>query len=323
MIEYAELEIGIHQHEAGYYTVDIRLSLPNSEAEVRFDQCQAAKIVFDLEELNRLAINPEAYGQKLTQFLFAEPEIKTAFAQARASVQSLSTPLRLRLMIGPSAPELNSLHWETLRDPLDGSPLATSENLLFSRYMSSADWRPVRLRAKTELRALVMVANPSDLGDYNLSPIDVDNELKRAEHALEHIAMTVLPQPKDDQRSTLNNLFARLRESEYDIFYLVCHGALVKTEPFLWLENDQGKVARASGIELVTRLNELAERPRLVVLASCESAGANSGEALAALGPRLAEAGIPAVLAMQGKVSIQTVSEFMPIFFQELQRDGQ
>jgi hypothetical protein len=303
--------------------VDIRLSLPNSEAEVRFDQSQAAKIVFDLEELNRLAINPEAYGQKLTQFLFAEPEIKTAFAQALASVQSLSTPLRLRLMIGPSAPELNSLHWETLRDPLDGSPLATSENLLFSRYMSSADWRPVRLRAKTELRALVMVANPSDLGDYNLSPIDVDNELKRAEHALEHIAMTVLPQPKDNQRSTLNNLFARLRESEYDIFYLVCHGALVKNEPFLWLEDDQGKVARASGVELVTRMNELSERPRLVVLASCESASAYTGEALAALGPRLAEAGIPAVLAMQGKVSIRTVSEFMPVFFHELQRDGQ
>ena len=82
-------------------------------------------------------------------------------------------------------------------------------------------------------------------------------------------------------------------------------------------------MARASGAELVTRLNELGTRPRLLVLASCESAGGQIGDALAALGPRLAEAGIPAVLAMQGKISMQTVAELMPLFFQELQRDGQ
>jgi hypothetical protein len=70
-------------------------------------------------------------------------------------------------------------------------------------------------------------------------------------------------------------------------------------------------------------------RPRLIVLASCQSAGtrdsarsADSG-ALAALGPRLAEAGIPAVLAMQGDITMRTVEMFMPVFFQELARDGQ
>ena len=52
---------------------------------------------------------------------------------ARTSAQVLSAPLRLRLMIGPSAPELHTLHWELLCDPQDGSPLSTSENLLFSR----------------------------------------------------------------------------------------------------------------------------------------------------------------------------------------------
>jgi len=323
MIEYAELEFGVHRYEAESYTVNLRFSLPNSEAEVRLDHDQPEKVAFDLEELNQLAYNPQAYGQRLTQFLFATSNVKTAFAQARASAQSLGAPLRLRLMVSPSAPELHSLRWETLRDPLDGSSLASSENLIFSRYMSSLDWRPVRLRARTALRALVMVANPSDLTDYNLSPIEVKGELKRAEQGLEQIRVTVLPQPKENQRSTLNNLFARLRESEYDILYLVCHGALVKNESWLWLENDQGKVARASGAELVTRLSELAERPRLVVLASCESAGTGTGEALAALGPRLAEAGIPAVLAMQGKISMRTLSEFMPVFFRELQRDGQ
>jgi hypothetical protein len=66
-----------------------------------------------------------------------------------------------------------------------------------------------------------------------------------------------------------------------------------------------------------------------VILASCQSAGSGAeartddAGALAALGPKLAEAGIPAVLAMQGNVSMETVARFMPVFFQELQRDGQ
>jgi hypothetical protein len=66
------------------------------------------------------------------------------------------------------------------------------------------------------------------------------------------------------------------------------------------------------------------------VLASCQSAGkasseltAQDGGALAGLGPRLAEAGAPAVLAMQGNISMETVRQFMPLFFAELRRDGQ
>jgi CHAT domain-containing protein len=104
----------------------------------------------------------------------------------------------------------------------------------------------------------------------------------------------------------------------------------VDGEPHLWLEDEGGKVDVVAGEELVTRIREMRQRPRLVVLASCQSAGQGDSEtrsddrgALAALGPRLAEAGIPAVLAMQGNVTMQTVAEFMPVFFRELQRDGQ
>ena len=46
------------------------------------------------------------------------------------------------------------------------------------------------------------------------------------------------------------------------------------------------------------------------------------GDALTALGPRMSQAGIPAVIAMQGSISLQTIAGFMPVFFTELQRDG-
>jgi CHAT domain-containing protein len=105
---------------------------------------------------------------------------------------------------------------------------------------------------------------------------------------------------------------------------------MVQGEPMLWLEQGDGSAARVTGGELAARLQELQQRPRLIVLASCQSAGSgDGGEALsvdgrplAALGPRLAEAGVPAVLAMQGQISMEIVAAFMPSFFAELQRDG-
>jgi hypothetical protein len=323
MTDYADLEIGIHRRDADSYAVDFRFSQPNSEAVIGIAQDQAVYASIDLKELNQLIYTPAEYGRRLSEDFFASPALVNAFTQARASAQSMNAALRLRLLVGPSAPELHSVRWETLADPQDGSPLFTNANLPFSRYLSSMDWRPVRLRARGDLRALVLVANPSDLGEYDLAAVDVQGELKRAEQGLgQQIPITPLPQPESDQHATVNHLFELLRSGHYEILYLVCHGALVKDEPWLWLENEHGKVSRLSGTELVTRLKELEQRPILVVLASCESAGDGTGPALTALGPRLAEAGIPAVLAMQGKISMQTVSEFMPVFFEELNRDG-
>ncbi len=323
MTEYADLEIGLHRRDAASYTVEFRFSQPNSEADVRLGNGQPAQVELNLDDLNDLTYEPDAYGEKLTEMLFAHASIWTAFAQARTSAQAQGTALRLRLMIGPSAPRLHSLHWEMLRDIQDGSPLSTNENLLFSRYLSSMDWRPVRLRAKGDLQALVMVANPSDLPEYKLAPVDVQGELDRAKQGLGEIPVSSLPGSNEEQRATLNSLVDRLREIKPDIFYLVCHGSLAGEEPLLWLESEDGKAARISGNELVIRMKELEDRPRLVVLASCESAGVGSGNALSALGPLLAESGIPAVLAMQGKISMQTVAEMMPVFFRELQIDGQ
>ena len=322
MNEYADLEISLHRHDASSYAVEFRFSQPESDADIRLGVGQPALAQFDLEALNAQAHDPAAYGQALSRSLFSDSALQVAFGQARASAQSLDVPIRLRLLVGPSAPELHRLHWETLRDPQDNSPLFTGENLLFSRYLSSLDWRPVRLRPRADLRALVVAANPENLGEYDLAPVDVAGEVSRARAGLGAIDTAALPEGGSDQHATLSTLVERLREG-FDILYLVCHGAFIRDESWLWLEDADGKVARTSGAELVTRLRELDKRPRLVVLASCQSAGASAGDALAALGPRLAEAGIPAVIAMQGNVSMDTILALMPTFFEELQRDGQ
>jgi formylglycine-generating enzyme required for sulfatase activity len=330
----ADLEIGLHRYDAERYHVELRFSHPERSADIRLGSGGPTLAQFDPQHLRGLAADAEAYGRSLSSRLFADPAVHRAFAQARSTTQTLGLSLRLRLYIGPSAPELHNLCWETLREPKQSAPLSLSEQVLFSRYLSSQDWRPVPPQPQGDLRALVVIANPTDLDDYEpggqrLTPLSVEGELARARKGLEGIPLTPLA---SGGSATLNNLADRLRDGgngPYDILYLVCHGALVQGEPHLWLEGEGGEADVVPGSELVARLQEMQQLPRLVVLASCQSAGkgeaarASDGGVLAALGPRLAEAGVPAVLAMQGNVTMATVADFMPVFFRELQRDGQ
>ncbi|NJM06885.1 TIR domain-containing protein [Candidatus Gracilibacteria bacterium] len=94
----------------------------------------------------------------------------------------------------------------------------------------------------------------------------------------------------------------------------------------LTLEDDDGYTQQVSGARLVSALKQLdpAQLPLLVLFAACHSAGdSHRPEALAALGPELARAGVLAVLAMQGRAPVAMLRELMPTFFRELLRDGQ
>lgn len=298
----------------------MRFTQPNSDADVRLGQAEQVSVQIDIDALQAEILDSAAYGKMLAASLFADANVLSGFQQARASAQTLKVPLRVRLLIGPSAPELNSIYWEALRDPQDNTPLFTGENILFSRYLSSRDLRPVKLRAKGDLRALVAIANPSNLAEFKLAEVKVAEEMDRAKAALGDIPITFIPADANE-RCTLNKISERLREG-YDILYFAGHGAIIKNEPFIWLEDDAGKVARTSALELSTRIKELDEQPRFVILASCQSAGTGTGNALQGIGPRLAEAGVPAVIAMQGNILMDTVAKFMPVLFSELQKDG-
>ena len=319
---YTELEIGLHRDQAGACQVELRFTDPRTQGE-RPPVRGTASV--GPTELLALQLKPDAYGAKLAEQLFEDESLRAEYDEIKAAVESGDLGLRVRLVVGPTVPELHALRWELLRDPGTGAPLATSENTLFSRFMASYDWRPVRLRPRAELKALVAVSAPSDLGDYGLAEIDVVAEIERAEKGLAGIQVEVAGR---DQGLTLAHLAARLRRG-IDILYLVCHGALIKGVPRLYFQKEDGTVDVVDGAELARRIRELQEPPRLVVLASCQSGGTEQGTdakgratAEASLAPRLAEAGVPAVMAMQGKISMATVERLMPAFFEALLEDG-
>jgi hypothetical protein len=322
---YADLEIGLLRDLEGW-SVQLRFNQPSSDAEVAFLKEDAFRL--DASALRDVELDPETYGRVLGGCLFADPDVSNNFDKAKAAAAATGVPLRLRLLIPPSARELHDVRWETLCGP-DGRAIAIDENVVFSRYLASTDWRRVPLQSRSALTALVVIANPRTDRSYGgraVEPVAVDDELQRARDGFGPIPVTQLA---SGGSATLQNL-ARTLQDGCDILYLVCHGYIHEGEPHLLLETETGGVHRVSGRELVEELGRVQRLPRLAVLVSCQSAGTGEPErstydegALAALGPRMARAGVPAVIAMQGNVSMATMSTFLPMLFRELNRDSE
>jgi hypothetical protein len=357
MADDADLEIAIDAGGLGPgFTVQLRHRRVNDEVGP-----VSGPAMLDLE---RLDVAGDDYGSELTSQVFSNQALVQYFRDAFQTTQARDVCLRVRLRLGRGAEPLHGLKWEQLELPWDDGtgvrrPLALHQQIHFARFLGSFDWRPVRLRRKGErLQVLVAVANPHDpMGRFGLEPIDVDAEIVRARRhfraepvaaiepghdALAQIIARKPPPPIDltvvRGPGTLNQIVAALQAAEFDVLYLVAHGKfdrswqgsrVVREESLVFLEGPEGGVAPVAGGELVARLTELSSLPRLVVLASCQSAGAGdealSGEegALSAVGPRLAEAGIPAVLALQAELSMATAGRFFPALFDGLMAHGQ
>lgn len=317
---HADVEISVHRRDGGRFGVELRMLQPDADAEQRM-QAAPAIIEINREPLIRNQQDPLAYGRWLSEHcLFHDADLRAEFVKAFDLAQSQDALLRLRLFLGPDVTELHSLRWETLTHPVTGLPLASDKRVAFSRYLSSMDWRPVRLRRRSELRALVLIGNPQGLGDYGLATLDPGVELDRVVSAMPGIKVSALCAPGEATLERLENGLS----NGCDILYIVCHGTLKHGESWLWLEDEASAIHRVPGAEIVNLLQTLDERPSLVVLAACQGAGSGAteesgGDALSALGPRLAEAGIPAVLAMQGNIDFATHGRLMAAFFEALQ----
>lgn len=333
---YANLYIAFHLWDRDRYAINLSFTQSGNDVDARAEVVGLPLSNFDRARFLEHANDPGAYGTLLGRCVFADPSVDRIFASARTAAEGLGIPLRVQLVLSPKMTELHGLRWETLCDPTTGAPLFVRKDVLFSRYLHSEDTRPVRLRNRDDLRVLVGVAGPDDAAAYRLAPVDVPGELQRAEEALDGVDVRVL----NALGPVSLNAIIRELDAEpdgFDVLYLVCHGALVEGDPRLWLEKDEvpgpdsagkSRSAIVSGTTLAERLAGLANRPRLVVLMSCESAGTEGNGrkddgALAAVGPRLARAGIPAVIAMQGRVSMRTVAQFLPPFFRSIHESGQ
>lgn len=316
------LELGLHRRDPYCYAVELRVRRP----EDAIDDVANGELVLDRDQLLQEHLDDEKYGQLLTRSLLADTGIRELLGQARQASQAQNRPISFRLFIGPTASELHTIPWERMKDPTSEGPLVMRSDFRFSRYLTSRDWRPIRIGTRHQLNTLVVIANPGNLLDYSLTAIDREHHLTVARRAFSQAKMTTLV---DTGEATLDKIIEKLRAG-CDVLYLVCHGRFHPEtgHPFLFLEDDKGNVQRIDGTDLARRIEALERRPRLIALISCESATSESPALnfsksnLGALGPRLAQAGVPAVVAMHGRLSNDAAVKFVPTFFQELFIDG-
>lgn len=301
----------------GRYSVEARFTA------LQHNERVATTIALDHKELNGLVFNPEAYGAALTAQLFADQHLRDSWLQARALAMS-GGALAVRLRLDPFDVSLHTLRWETLRDPLDDQPLALSQRVYLARTLDGgAGFSPLPLVPRPSvLRALVVVAAPTDLDQYNLPAIDADGELARARAALGDLPLTILGDaPGAAGRATLEATQAALSNGP-QIVILIAHSATRAGQPVLYLEGADGRTVPTFGSDLVAAMQRQAQRPLLLVLVSCKSAG-DDYAALTAVGPRLAQHGLPAVIAFQGDIAMRATKLLLPRLISEAVKDGQ
>ena len=250
---------------------------------------------FDEAAVRALKTRPAEYGQELSRVLFADAEVERLFRAARDHATANNLPLRIRLSLGPGTEALHGFRWELLRDPEHATGLADSDRIYFSRYLSSTEWRAAGELANPP-RVLLAVSRPTGLDAWGLKEFDdsdVMAEVRRIVDAFGGERTARFTTLAARGTVTLANLVRSLRDG-CDICYVVCHG--LAEGPLLLLETETGEVARVMLDPFVEGFRQLQDVPRLVVLASCQSARvgrSQDGGALSAFGPARGQGGCP------------------------------
>lgn len=313
------VELSIHLLNDGSRTADLRLRAEHSGIDAPL--ASGVPLAFDVVSL-RACHDPVDYGRLLSAQLFAATPLREAWSRALAS--AAHDPLQVRLHIQAEDDELHGLRWETLCDP-QGEPLALSGDRGLVRTLDVADIRHASLKPRQALGALVVIASPSNLSEFGYEErdiLDVGSWAALIGAALGDMPTSTLGLHGDaDRRATLPFLSACLEQAP-PVVILVAHRTLNGQEPAILLERADGTAHPVPGDELVAAFKRMHGRPRLVVLASCGSAGDDDG-AVNSLGPRLLRIGVPAVLGFRGDVSFSVVQAILSPMLDRLQRDGQ
>jgi hypothetical protein len=310
------------------------------------------QMTLDYEELLAAAVDQDRYGQVLFEALLAGGPIGRAYdlASGMAS-RSSEGRLRVRLWLDGRDGQLHTVRWERMLHYHGGGPIpiSTTWDTPFSRYTGLGIAEPHAVDSRP-LKMLLVIANPSNLkSDYDLPEVNANEEIANLRPALDalqdnkQLKVTILPGQKgletkldaelkaagyhvEERMTSLENIQRRL--PEYDIFHFIGHGAFrgrrgdKPARAALLLEKRDGTCDRVDDEEIVDRLRAAGRMSHLFFLAACESAKGTIGQAFVGLAPRLVEAGVPAVVAMQDKISITSAQQLTRAFYEQLLKHG-
>ncbi|MBX0329010.1 CHAT domain-containing protein [Oscillochloris sp. ZM17-4] len=246
-----------------------------------------------------------------------------AWEQARGYFIGESQKMHVRVVLDAQASELHTLYWERLRDPQTGDVLSMQEGGSFARMVPVNNLFQRNLPIRANLRTIVAIANPSDIAQHDLRPVDVEEVVREMQIALGTISTELLIGNQPSTVASLENILNCLRGGS-QILTLICHGKATGVGSMLYLVGNDGRTKPIEGADIAQAINDLepAHRPLLAMLIACDSATQEAAP-IVAVGPLLASIGIPAVVAMQAKVSTHAANRFVDTFLFEIARDGQ
>jgi len=253
----------------------------------------------DLRALTLDRAGLQALGAALADWLLPPP-ISQLY---RASLARLGPDegLRIRLRIEPS--ELHGLPWECCYDAERGTFLALDPRTPVVRYLQGPFER--QKPSGPGLDVLVVIASP-----HGYEHLEGDVEYTRIEDALDGLGGRV-----DVGRvaGTVDALQDALRHGPR-VLHFIGHGGFDPVAGgVLVLEKADGEPYVVSADVLATLLQ--GGSLRLVVLNACESARTDPADSFAGVAPRLVQAGLPAVVAMQTRLPDEAAIQFSRAFY--------
>jgi hypothetical protein len=336
----------------GKSSVEISVTRPDGgSAGRKLGAFNAAEVV---GKLASLALNNDAaitaYGQALFDQLFSDADVKSAFVQAEQQVPSAEVQVCIEIQ-DKLAPELRNLRWEALCDQTLPNPrrLAVHKPFRLIRRLGSVEVvnrQPLSDRP----RVLVIISNPKNLKSYQ-TPEEgyafgpIEHPLNRSEtkalDALMNDLQTqgliqgyqilggALGQPHPDGYPSLGRIRQVLDEAEkagkpHHVLHFLAHGYLdQKGLGHLILADDNGNALSVAQSEFLNLLPPQ-HNVRLVVFAACQSDQQALERPLAGLAPSMLQKGveIPAVIAMQDKISVGAAAKFVQAFYRDLGQHG-
>jgi hypothetical protein len=211
--------------------------------------------------------------------------------------------LRLTLRL-PDDPGLADLPWEYLLDVKKDLFLAQSMCTPIVRYTPLGEIiKP--LKVTLPLNVLVMISNPKK--ETAFSRLKVDKEKDNLENSLAPLIKDGKLRLTFLENARLDTLREYLLKEDYHVFHFIGHGGIDTEKKGVLLLEDE--LVAASDIRKILHDHKTL---RLAVLNSCE------GARFAGVAATLVRDGIPAVVAMQFKISDEAAITFATTFYATL-----
>lgn len=315
---YLDFDLSIDRAGEGYlakswstagFNATVRFDLPRSLAGGEPLRFGAAGPLRGGVEAGPLA-DPREVGEELFRHVF-QGELLQAF-QGCLERSREGSGMRLRLHLD-DVPVLAALPWEYLYDPQSSDFLALSSRTSVVRYLDLPQPLP-ELQVEPPLSVLAVISTPSDYGKL----AQADEEWRRLEEALAPLVARRRIQLERLPHATPDALTSRLRAgAPVHVLHFIGHGGWIHGEGMLVFEDGAGKGLPYPGQGLAHLLQGHPSL-RLAVLNACNGARASREDAFAGTAQSLVRHRVPAVVAMQSKVTDKTACRFAGEFYRGL-----